>query len=87
MEPHIPTKQRYQRLSGGASAIMFMIFLVIGAVTGVVVYRAAIFGAMMGSHSEALHKRAKITTSLTAAVINLICITILKYVFFLAQCQ
>ena len=78
MEPYIPTKQRCQRLTGATSAITFMIFLVIGAVTGVVIYRAAVFGAMMASSSEAVHKRAKITTSVTAAVINLLCITLLK---------
>ena len=78
MEPYIPTRQRYQRFAGAASAITFMIFLVIGAVAGVVVYRAAIFGAMMASSSEEVHKRAKISTSVSAALINLICISVLK---------
>ena len=78
MEPYIPAKQRYQRFAGAASAITFMIFLVFGAVAGVVVYRAAVFGAMMASSSNVLHKRAKITTSVSAAVLNLICINILK---------
>lgn len=78
MEPYVPAKQRYQRFAGATSVITFMIFLVVGAVAGVVIYRAAVYGAMLSSSSTELHKRAKIATSLTAAVINLICINILK---------
>lgn len=81
MVPHIPKMTRYQRFAGAGSAICFMIMLVLTAVVGVVAYRAAVYGALAGNKDPAVQKRAKITTSVTAALLNLVCINILKVVY------
>lgn len=78
MEPHIPKRQRYQRLAGAASVIAFMILLVLAAVVGVVVYRVAVYAYLMAFDNQRVQKQAKMTTSITAGLINLVCITILK---------
>ena len=77
-EPHIPKRQRYQRLAGAASVIAFMILLVLAAVVGVVVYRVVVYAVLMGNNNPEVQKQAKMTTSVTAGIINLICITLLK---------
>lgn len=81
MEPHVPKLQLYSRLAGVMSVIMFMIFLVIAAVVGVVVYRAAVFASLSGNSEPQVQRRARLITSATAAVLNLIAINILKIVY------
>lgn len=81
MEPHIPKKTRYQRYGAAGSIIAMMILLVIAAVIGVVIYRAAVFAALSGSKIIDIRQRARIVTSITAAIINLICINLLKFVY------
>lgn len=70
--PHIPKMTRYQRFAGVGSAISFMIFLVIAAVVGVVVYRASVYGSLVGSTSSSTRRNAKVITSVTAALLNLV---------------
>ena len=72
MVPHIPKLTRYQRFAGIGSAISFMIFLVIAAVVGVVVYRASVYGSLVGSTSASTRSNAKFITSVTAALLNLV---------------
>lgn len=81
MEPHVPKLQLYSRLAGVMSVIMFMIFLVIAAVVGVVVYRAAVFASLSGNSDAEVQRRARLITSATAAVLNLIAINLLKIVY------
>ena len=70
--PHIPKMTRYQRFAGVGSAISFMIFLVLAAVVGVVAYRASVYGALAKSSDTRTRTNAKILTSITAALINLV---------------
>lgn len=79
--PHVPKLKQYQKLAGVGSLVSFMISLVLGAVVGVVVYRASVYGSLLSSEDPSIKKNAKITTTITAALINLICINILKFVY------
>jgi len=81
MVPHVPKRLRYQRLAGVCSLVTFMISLVLAAVVGVVVYRASVYGSLMSYKDKSVRERAKITTTITAAIINLLCINILKFVY------
>lgn len=81
MVPHVPKLKQYQKLAGVGSLVSFMISLVLGAVVGVVVYRASVYGSLLSSEDPSIKKNAKITTTITAALINLICINILKFVY------
>lgn len=78
--PHIPKMTRYQRFAGVGSAISFMIFLVLAAVIGVVAYRASVYGSLVGSGDATTRKNAKIITSVTAALLNLVRSQLLRQV-------
>ena len=80
MVPHIPKLTRYQRFAGVGSAISFMIFLVIAAVVGVVVYRASVYGSLVKSTSSSTRGNAKFITSVTAALLNLVRFKLTSYV-------
>ncbi|CAB3994319.1 anoctamin-4-like isoform X1 [Paramuricea clavata] len=81
MEPYTPKTTLYKKYAGVFSVVAFMITLVLFAVIGVVVYRAAVFGAAASSSDGSIRTNAKIITSMTAAVLNLIAINILKFVY------
>ena len=84
-EPARSKRRQALKLSGTWTVVVFFIFLVIGAVIGVVVYRAALYGALV-AHAQAtgnttLMTRAKMIVTATAALLNLIVINILKFVY------
>ncbi|XP_032221069.1 anoctamin-4 isoform X2 [Nematostella vectensis] len=80
-EPYVPKRTLYQRYGTTGSIIVMMCLLVIAAVVGVVIYRAAVFASLSGSEILTIRMRARTVTSITAAIINLICINILKFVY------
>ncbi|XP_078346942.1 anoctamin-3-like [Oculina patagonica] len=75
MEPHVRKLIVYSRYGGVLSVILFMVTLVIAAVFGVIVYRAAVFASLSGSSS------ARMVTSATAGFLNLVAINLLKFVY------
>ena len=80
-EPYIPKVQLYSQLAAVVSIIIFMISIVIAAVVGVVIYRAAVFASLIGHSDSTLQKRARIITSATAALLNLLAINVMKIVY------
>lgn len=81
MEPYVPKTTLYSRYGGVFSIIIFMILLVIAAVVGVVVYRAAVFASLSGNKDKTVQTRARIITSITAALLNLLAINLLKFFY------
>lgn len=73
--------KRFRRLGFVCSIIAFMVLLVIVAMIGVVVYRAAIFAVLSSSSDEKVENGARILTTVTAALINLVAITILQFAY------
>ncbi|KAG5878819.1 hypothetical protein JTB14_032446 [Gonioctena quinquepunctata] len=73
-EPYLPTWSKAMRLAATGSAVFFMLFVVLCAVLGTIIYRLSLVSVIYGSQSFFLKKHAKVLTSVTAAVINLIII-------------
>ena len=81
MEPREPKSARYGRFAAVGSIVTFMILLVIACVVGVIVYRAAVFAVLSAFDHRDIRLRAKMITTATAALLNLIAINILKIVY------
>jgi hypothetical protein len=81
MEPYIPYTTQFIRKTCSFAVVIFMVFLVIAAVAGVVIYRAAVSAALYAFPREDVRRGARIITSITASSINLVVITILSFVY------
>ncbi|CAB4012900.1 anoctamin-4-like isoform X1, partial [Paramuricea clavata] len=82
LEPYLPRVTRVKRSLGALGVVCLMVLVVIGTVIGIVVYRASVLAALYAQSSHNVRENAKIMTSFTAAVINLIFIQILTCVYF-----
>ncbi|XP_063632701.1 anoctamin-4 [Cydia splendana] len=80
-EPYLPGWQKTMRYVATSSAVLFMITIVLGAVLGTIIYRISMVSVIYGGSGFFLKKHAKIFTSMTAAVINLIIIMILTRIY------
>ncbi|XP_061728003.1 anoctamin-4 [Cydia pomonella] len=80
-EPYLPSWQKTMRYVATSSAVLFMITIVLGAVLGTIIYRISMVSVIYGGSGFFLKKHAKIFTSMTAAVINLIIIMILTRIY------
>ena len=81
MEPYVPKLTLYSRYGGVISIILTMVMLVIAAVVGVIIYRAAVFASLSGHSDSSIQARAKIITSATAGFLNLVAINLMKLVY------
>lgn len=81
IRPNVFKIKRYRRLGFVFSVITLMISLVIAAMIGVIVYRAAVFAVLSSSSNQKIEKGARILTTATAALLNLVAITILQFVY------
>lgn len=81
MEPYIPYSTQLIRKSCSFAVVVFMVFLVVAAVAGVVIYRAAVSAALYAFPREDVRRGARIITSITASCINLVAITILSFAY------
>ncbi|PSN52662.1 hypothetical protein C0J52_06028 [Blattella germanica] len=80
-EPYLPTWSKAWRFLATTSAVMFMAVVVMGAVLGTIIYRVSVVTVIHGSREQFLKKHAKIFTSITAAIINLVLIMILTKIY------
>ncbi|XP_057310840.1 anoctamin-4-like isoform X2 [Hydractinia symbiolongicarpus] len=81
MEPYMPTGQRMTRLFGAFGVVVFFIILVLAAITGVIVFRAAFYAFLIGQRNQLIRQRSKIVNSACAACINLVAINLLKFIY------
>ena len=81
LAPHVPKRTRYQRLACIGSAIAFMIVVVLAAVIGVIAYRASVFFSLNRSEDGYTKRNAKLITTITAALLNLVFINLLKFLY------
>ena len=81
LEPYIPFSRRVGKFTCGFLVVAFMVLLVIATVVGVVIYRAAMVAALSAYPDEDVQQGARVITSLTASVLNLIAITVLGLVY------
>ncbi|XP_076642651.1 anoctamin-4 [Halictus rubicundus] len=80
-EPYLPTWSKALRFCATGSIVFFMICVVLGAVLGTIIYRISLVSVFYSSGGPFLKKHAKIFTSMTAAIVNLIIIMILTRVY------
>jgi anoctamin-4 len=64
------------------SVVLFMISIVLGAVLGTIIYRISLVSVIYGGFGWFIKGHAKLFTSMTAALINLIIIMLLTKVSF-----
>ncbi|CAG0886852.1 unnamed protein product [Darwinula stevensoni] len=79
-EPYLTRLEKLLRLFTVSSFVFFLLFLVIGAVFGVIVYRITIIAVLNSSTVDMFKTNAKLVASLTAAVMSLFVIEILNWV-------
>ncbi|XP_030764358.1 anoctamin-4 [Sitophilus oryzae] len=80
-EPYLPLRSKIFRFAVTGSAVFFMLFIVLCAVLGTIIYRLSLVTIIYGSERFFLRNHAKIVTSVTAALINLIFIMSLTRVY------
>ncbi|KAF7286638.1 hypothetical protein GWI33_004671 [Rhynchophorus ferrugineus] len=71
-EPYLPLSSKVFRFVVTGSAVFFMLFVVLCAVLGTIIYRLSLVTIIYGSERFFLRNHAKIVTSVSAAIINLI---------------
>ncbi|XP_024081221.1 anoctamin-4 isoform X2 [Cimex lectularius] len=76
-EPYMPPTQKAWRMAITASTVFFMILVVLSAVLGTIVYRLSVVTYIYEGGNMFVKRHAKIFTSITGALINLIIIMIL----------
>ncbi|XP_058460055.1 anoctamin-4 isoform X2 [Malaya genurostris] len=80
-EPFMSTWDRAIRFAATSSAVLFMISIVLGAVLGTIIYRISVVSVIYSGGGVFFRKHAKIFTTMTAALINLIIIMILTRIY------
>ncbi|XP_068622387.1 anoctamin-4-like isoform X2 [Battus philenor] len=80
-EPFLPGWQKTMRYVATSSAVLFMITIVMGAVLGTIIYRISMVSVIYGGSGFFIKKHAKIFTTMTAALINLIIIMVLTRIY------
>ncbi|XP_025271261.1 anoctamin-4 isoform X2 [Camponotus floridanus] len=80
-EPYLPAWSKAVRFLATGSIVFFMICVVLGAVLGTIVYRISLVAVFYGGGGSFLKRHAKIFTSMTAALINLVIIMILTRIY------
>ena len=81
LEPYIPFSLRAGKFTCGFMVVTFMVLLVIATLVGVVIYRAAMVAVLSAYPDEDVQQGARVITSLTASVLNLLAITVLGLVY------
>ncbi|CAL7951750.1 unnamed protein product [Xylocopa violacea] len=80
-EPYLPLWSKALRFCATGSMVFFMICVVLAAVLGTIIYRISLVSVFYGGGESFLNKHAKIVTSTSAALVNLVIIMILTRVY------
>ncbi|KAG8315422.1 Anoctamin-4 [Homalodisca vitripennis] len=76
-EPYIPAWNKLLRFAATGSMVFFMVCVALSAVLGTIIYRITVVTVIYEGGNMFIKRHAKIFTSMTAALINLIIIMIL----------
>ncbi|KAH8315296.1 hypothetical protein KR074_005033 [Drosophila pseudoananassae] len=80
-EPYMSSWNRAIRFVITGSAVLFMISVVLSAVLGTILYRISLVSVIYGGGGFFVKEHAKLFTSVTAALINLVVIMILTRIY------
>ncbi|RWS06314.1 Anoctamin-1-like protein [Dinothrombium tinctorium] len=81
-EPYVPFWRKqlpYSIFSG--SMVLLLILVAFACVLGVIVYRVTVRAALAANQDQTVIKYSSIITAITAAMLNLVCIMILNFVY------
>ncbi|XP_014662739.1 PREDICTED: anoctamin-4-like isoform X2 [Priapulus caudatus] len=81
IEPYIPWWNKATRVLTSATTILFMLCVVLAAIFGVIVYRIVIVSVLYASDVALVRQNAKLTTTITAATLNLLVIILLSKIY------
>ena len=81
IQPVTSRLKTYHRYGTVFAVVGFMILLVLGAVIGVIVYRAAVFAVLSSNRDSNIKKQARHITTVSAGILNLIAIMLLTKVY------
>lgn len=79
-EPFLPRFTQIRRSACSLSIIVFMVILVLAALVGVVIYRAAMATILAAMSQRTIRSKTLAITAVTASVLNLIAITVMSKV-------
>ncbi|XP_039962998.1 anoctamin-4 isoform X2 [Bactrocera neohumeralis] len=80
-EPYMSTWSRAIRFVITGSAVLFMISVVLSAVLGTIIYRISLVSVIYGGGGFFVKEHAKLFTTVTAALINLVVIMVLTRIY------
>ncbi|KAG8194632.1 hypothetical protein JTE90_003108 [Oedothorax gibbosus] len=81
IEPFLPFWNKVYRVFAANSAVLFVLSLLMATVFGMIVYRIILVTVLIASDHPIWQPYAKITTSITASLLNLIVIVIMDKVY------
>ncbi|XP_061598260.1 anoctamin-5b isoform X2 [Cololabis saira] len=89
MEPYLPLTSKCARFSLSVATVLFWISLILACITGVIVYRLAVYAAFASIIKDPLRKiqlvgrfiTPQLATSVTASCINFVIIMILNFFY------
>ncbi|XP_035232219.1 anoctamin-5-like isoform X2 [Stegodyphus dumicola] len=81
IEPFLPFWSKVYRIAAANSAVLFVLSLLLGTVFGMIVYRIILVTVLTASDHPIWQPYAKITTSITASLLNLVVIVIMDKVY------
>ncbi|XP_046854797.1 anoctamin-4-like isoform X2 [Xenia sp. Carnegie-2017] len=81
LEPYVPSMTRIKRIMGSLGVIFFMGCVVVASIAGIVAYRASVLAVLYANSNNDVRQNAKLMTSFSAAIINLVFIKILSFVY------
>ncbi|XP_035456475.2 anoctamin-5 isoform X2 [Spodoptera frugiperda] len=80
-EPYLSTGQKTFKFIISGSAVLFCIAIVVTTVLGIIVYRVSMVTVIYGGSGYFIQSHAKLFTTMTAAIINLIIIMIMTRIY------
>ncbi|XP_055938887.1 anoctamin-4-like isoform X2 [Argiope bruennichi] len=81
IEPFLPFWSKVYRIAAANSAVLFVLSLLLATVFGLIVYRIILVTVLTASDHHIWKTYAKITTSITASLVNLVVIVIMDKVY------
>ncbi|GFR10020.1 anoctamin-4, partial [Trichonephila clavata] len=81
IEPFLPFWSKVYRIAAANSAVLFVLSLLLATVFGMIVYRIILVTVLTASDHPIWKPYAKITTSITASLVNLVVIVIMDKVY------
>ncbi|XP_054720857.1 anoctamin-5-like [Uloborus diversus] len=81
IEPFLPFWSKVYRIAAANSAVLFVLSLLLATVFGLIVYRIIVVTVLTASDHPVLQPYAKIATSVTASLLNLVVIIIMDKVY------